>query len=265
MKMKMKSQFVRGLAIGVGVVALLGACSSSGSGSDLGDGIDVPDVDVEVPDVEVPDVEVPDVDVPDVEVPDVEVPAPEPDAPAPESSPVELPDLADGSDDGLTTEEVVLLVLLGLAAVALVMGVVSMATNHSDKKKSEASLRRRQIGELEGLGRWILDQGSVEVLRASDAQQLEVAWQTMRPRSIDLETRCSSLASSIDDSEISDTLRHLATDVAALRGALETTVSLRLDPNAAANTPLIDEATRSAYQRREAVQLGLSRLSVMRG
>ena len=253
--MKRRTRLIRVLAIGVGTVALLGACTSDGS-----------------PAVSLPAPETPDEGAPPPETSPPE-PAPEPEPePAPEPAPEPEPapgttvasGEASGQDDGLTTEEWVVLILLGVAALALVMGVVSLTTNHSDKKKAAQSSQNRRIGELVGLGRWILDQGSVDVLRATEAQQLQTAWQTMRARSIDLETRSASLAGATDDPNLYEMVQRLAQNVAALRGSLETNVSLRLDSNAAANTALIDDTTRSVYQRRQDVQMDLNRLSTAR-
>jgi len=253
---KQRTPLIRALVIGVGAVALLAACSGDGSrldDVDLGGGVEAP-VDGGSSGDEV-----------QAEEPAPEPEAPASEAPAPEAPPVQLPDLqAPVDDDGLTTEEWVVLIIMGVAAFALIMVVVALATNHSDKKKAVQSSQNRRVGELVGLGHWILDQGSVEVLRATEAQQLQTAWLTMRARSIDLETRSASLARTTDDRDVSEMVLRLAAEVAGLRGSLETNVSLRLDPNAAANTTLIDDTTRSVYQRRQDVQMDLSRLAAVR-
>ena len=102
------------------------------------------------------------------------------------------------------------------------------------------------------------------MLRATEAHQLQAAWLTLRARSIDLETRGAALAGATDDREAREMIMQLATNVAGLRGALETNVSLRLDEHAAAQTALIDDTTRSVYQRRQDVHMDLTRLSAMR-
>lgn len=263
-----RNRLVRALAIGLGTIALLGACTSDGSRlDDLGGGGDAPAEggtggEEAQPGEPAPEPEAPEPE-PEPEAPEPETPAPEPEVPTPEPPAGELPEETP-DDDGLSTQEWVVLLIIGIAALALVMGVVSLATNHTEKKKIAQSSQNRRVGELVGLGRWILDQGSVEVLRATEARQLQTAWLTMRARSIDLETRSASLASTIDDPNVGDMILRLATGVAALRGSLDTNVSLRLDPNATANTVLIDDTTRSVYQRRQDVQLDLSRLAAAR-
>lgn len=249
-----RTRLPRVLAVVVGAIALLGACTSDGApleGVDPGD--------IEAPAPETPDPEAPE---PEPEAPEPEPEAPAPEAPAPEAPPANTDQPAD--DDGNTTEEWLILILLGVAALAIVMGIVALTTNHSEKKKAAQAAQQRRVGELVGLGRWIHDQGSVEVLRATEAHQLQAAWLTLRARSIDLETRGAALAGATDDREAREMIMQLATNVAGLRGALETNVSLRLDEHAAAQTALIDDTTRSVYQRRQDVHMDLTRLSAMR-
>jgi hypothetical protein len=250
-----RTRWIRAFVIGVGAVALLGACTSDGAPL-FPQATTVPDgVAPETPEPEAPAPE-PEPEAPAPEAPEPEQPAPEQPAPEPPAAESPVP-----SDDGMATGEWVVLIILGAGAFALIMGIVSLASKHSDKKRAQQSSLRRQIGEVVGLGNWIIDQGSVEVLRASEAHQLDTAWRSLLVRSIDLETRCASMSGMIDDREIGEMILRLATDAAALRVVLDTNVSLRLDPNAAANAVLIDETTRSVYQRRQEVQLGLSRLS----
>lgn len=245
-----RTRWIRAFVIGVGAVALLGACTS--------DGAPLFPQDTTVPDEVAPEASEPEAPAPEPEAPEPEQPAPEQPAPEPPAAESPVP-----SDDGSTIGEWIVLIILGVGAFALIMGIVSLSTKHSNNKRAQQSSLRRQIGEVVGLGRWIIDQGSIEVLRASEAHQLDTAWRSLRAGLIDLETRCASMAGLIDDREIGEMILRLAADAAALRGVLDTNVSLRQDPNAATNTVLIDDTTRSLYQRRQEVELDLSRLSAV--
>ncbi|MBT4985052.1 MAG: hypothetical protein HOH42_14755 [Ilumatobacter sp.] len=99
------------------------------------------------------------------------------------------------------------------------------------------------------------------MLRSTDVQQLELAWQTVRTRAVDLENRCQALANSAEHANLSDALRTLSISVASLRGALETSVRLRKDPNASEMEQLIAESTTTVSQRRQEVQSATDALS----
>ena len=109
--------------------------------------------------------------------------------------------------------------------------------------------------------RWLVDQGSLDVLRATDVQQLGMAWNSVRPRAIDIENRCQVLASGADQTPQNDAVRNLGLTVAGLRGALETSVQLREDPNASQMQSLIDDNAQTVSQRRQDVQMEIGRAS----
>ncbi len=88
-----------------------------------------------------------------------------------------------------------------------------------------------------------------------------MAWNSVRSRAVDIENRCQSLASSGDQSQLTDTLGTLSLNVASLRGALETSVGLRKDPNASQMQPLIDDSAQTVYRRRQDVQMAMDTLS----
>ncbi len=115
------------------------------------------------------------------------------------------------------------------------------------------------------MSRWLADQGSVDVQRATDVQQLELAWQSVRSRAVDLENRCQALAGSAGNPNLSDALRTLSVSVAGLRGALETSVQLREDPKASEMQQLIAENTNTVSQRRQDVQSATDALSYATG
>ena len=243
----------RGVAVAIGAVVLLGACSSDGTGplegieatlpADGGEAAPAPDPEPEVPTEPAPE-------------PEPE-PAPEP---APEPEPAPAPE-APADDDGLTTEQWVALILLGLGGFAVIAGLISWASRRSSKQQAQQSANRQSSGEIIGLSRWLVDQGSLDVLRATDLQQLGMAWNSVRPRAIDIENRCQVLAGGADQTPQNDAVRNLGLTVSSLRGALETSVQLREDPNASQMQPLIDDNAQTVSQRRQDVQLALDALS----
>ena len=242
----------RSCVLVVGSLALLGACSSDGTPPLEGGGITLP-ADGVGGGITLP------ADGVGGESAPAPAPAPEPE-PEPEQPPAQTPD--DGeSDGGLTSNQWFAIILIALAGFALIAGIVASASRRSDKQQAERSASRRSAGEIVGLSRWLADQGSIDVLRSTDVQQLELAWQTVRTRAVDLENRCQALANSAEHANLSDALRTLSISVASLRGALETSVRLRKDPNASEMEQLIAESTTTVSQRRQEVQSATDALS----
>lgn len=238
----------RSCVLVVGSLALLGACSSDGTPPLEGGGITLP-ADGVGGGITLPA---------DGAVGELE-PEPEP-APEPEQQPAQTPDEGE-SEGGLTGNQWFAIILIALAGFALIAGIVASASRRSDKQQVERSANRRSAGEIVGLSRWLADQGSIDVLRSTDVQQLELAWQTVRTRAVDLENRCQALANSAEHANLSDALRTLSISVASLRGALETSVRLRKDPNASEMEQLIAESTTTVSQRRQEVQSATDALS----
>ena len=239
----------RSCAVVVGSLVLLGACSSDGTSPLEGGGVTVPaDGGGAEP-------------APEPEPEPAPEPEPEPEpAPEPEQPPAEAPDEGE-SDSGLTSEQWFAIILIALAGFALIAGLVAYASRRSGKQQAEQSASRRSAGEIVGLSRWLADQGSIDVLRSTDVQQLELAWQTVRTRAVDLENRCQALANSAEHANLSEALRTLSINVAGLRGALETSVQLRKDPKASEMEQLIAESTNTVSQRRQEVQSATNALS----
>ena len=213
------------VALALGALALLGACTDEEGN----------------PVVTLPE---------DVELPDVTLPAPEepaPEEPAPEQPAPEEP----ADDEGLTTEEWVLLGILGVLVIAVIIGATSAATRHSAKKGAARAGLNGRLSTITGTSRWVLDQASVETLRISDPAQLTTSWAGTRTRIIDLESDITVLMGSTGDSGLDQSLSMLGQNVAGLRGSLDTLVSLRTSDAAAGQQALIDDAARTVQERRQ--------------
>ena len=144
------------------------------------------------------------------------------------------PSEEDGDDsEDMSDGEWVLIVVLGVVAIVLIIAATHASASHSRRKEEERSALDSRVGEIAGHARWLHDQGSVEVLRLTDPQQLGLAWRGTRQHTIDLESSIAALSTQTGDERINQSLRHLGHSVAALRGALDTNVALRLDPAAA--------------------------------
>ncbi len=162
----------------------------------------------------------------------------------------------DGGDGGsdLTNEDWILLGVVGVLAIGLIMGVTSVASRHSETKAAAKADLNSRLGEIVGSARWVHDQGSIEILRQTDTRQLASSWNGVRERIVDLEARISVLASETGDRRLEQALTRLGQTAAGLRGALESSVSLRLGADAPEQTDLIQDARTTVDERRR--QLG---------
>ena len=240
---------LRWLAIGLGALALLlSACSDEAKeqigeaieGVETGPGRDTAGGSVP------PATDPPATDPPATDPPSTEA-APATDPPATEPAPGgEQP----ATDDRISTEDWILLGILGIAAFALIVGVTSAAHRHSEKKAAALAEQNRSIGEIVGVARWIHDQGSLEVLRLTDPGQLERAWNDVRGRMVDLEAEVATERASTDDAHLDRSLDQLGQSVAGLRGALSSSVGLRTGAGAGSQTQLIQDAAQTARERR---------------
>ena len=142
-------------AIALGLFALLGACTSDG---------------VELPIETSTTSEQP----PETEPPTTEPPATQP----PETAP---PAEGGTTEEGLSTEDWVLIGLLGVAILAIILAATSGATNRKQANDAARAQLNGRLNEIVGSSRWINDQGSIEVLRVNDAAQLQASWSSVRP------------------------------------------------------------------------------------
>ncbi len=259
---------VRWLAIGLGASALLlSVCSDeakeqlgeaiegveTGSGGDTAGGSAPPATDP--PATDPPATDPPSTDPPSTEAP----PATDPPAVQPPSGGEQA-----AAEDGMSTEDWILLGILGVAAFALIVGVTSAAHSHSEKKAAALAEQNRSIGEIVGASRWIHDQGSLEVLRVTDPGQLERSWNDVRGRMVDLEAEIATKRAATDDAHLDRSLDQLGQAVAGLRGALNASVSLRTGADAGSQTQLIQDAAQTARERRSQLAAAIDPVAAAR-
>jgi hypothetical protein len=180
-----------------------------------------------------------------------EEPAPAPEPP-PETAPPETapePAPAPEGDDEFSDEDWVLIIALGVIALLVIIGATSMATHRSEKKNAAMTALDRRVRDIGGGGRWLHDQGSMDVLRTTNADEIRITWAGVRGSTIDLEGQIAALRSGIDDVGLDNALAELGVRVAGLRGSLESYVSLRTDP-VAPSAALVENATQNVLDRR---------------
>lgn len=183
--------------------------------------------------------------------------APAPEQPAPEQPAPEQP-----AEDEFSDEDWILLIVLGVLALIVIIGATAAATNHSEKKEAARAALDRRTREISGGARWLHDQGSMEILRLTDPQQIRSAWAGVRGSTIDLESQITALRAGIDDPALDGSLAELGVGVAGLRGALESYVSLRLDP--ASSPALVENATQTVQDRRRQLDASMQTVAMRR-
>jgi hypothetical protein len=186
-------------------------------------------------------------------------PPPEATEPAPpeETAPAP-PENGTETDEGLSSEDWLIIALIGVAGLAIIFGATALATNRSGSKQAARASLARRLGEISGRARWVHDQGSIDVLRVSDPDQLRSLWNDVRVGMVDLEGTIAALAPSVGDAGLIQSLSYLGQSIAGLRGALESNVALRLDPGAAGQAELLEQSNRAVFERRQQVQAVLT-------
>ncbi len=160
------------------------------------------------------------------------------DTPQPEPTP-ETP----SSDPVFSTEEWVLLILLGVGVVAIIIGATSAATSRAEANASRRQELGRRLREITSGCRWISGRAATDVLVATTADQLRLSWGTARAHMVDLEGKIAVVAGATGDRSLDSSLSTLGESLAGLRGALESNVALRLRPDAMEQGAAIQAST----------------------
>ena len=153
----------------------------------------------------------------------------------------------------MTTQEWVLWILIGIAVVAIIVGISRAAPGRSRKQGRQRSRLRQDLNDITGGCRWAVDQGSMSVLQASSRSEAHGTWNSVRSQIYDLEGRIAQLCGGTGDARLDDSLSALGQSVAALRGALESYVAtMSID-----QTDLVDGARQTVMQCRLRIEAAL--------
>jgi hypothetical protein len=169
----------------------------------------------------------------------------------------------DGVEDGLSNEDWLVIIVLGLGAAAVLFGATSMASNRSRKKEAARASLNRDLDRVVGGTRWVHDQGSIDVLSTSNPEQLRSVWTTVRDRIVNLEGEAATLAAGVPNSNLERSLSYLTECLAGLRGALESNVSVRLD-SGAGRDDLVAASNQAAYDRRPQLMAAIEPIAAAR-
>ncbi|MGI9598233.1 MAG: hypothetical protein ACR2QK_18870 [Acidimicrobiales bacterium] len=183
--------------------------------------------------------------------PATEAPAqPEPTAPVGEAP-------AEGTTESdLSSSDWILLILLGIAAVALIAAAVSAAGRHSASKSARKNAVANRLGDIIGSARWIHDSGSMEVLLVQDPNQIQSAWAPVRTRMMDVESQISTLAANTRDGDLQRSLHGLGQAVTSLRSAEEGYVTT-MTRSRGAEQELLRSNHQSVIDRRRDLQMAI--------
>lgn len=229
---------------------MLAACS---------DNPDSPLSSVEGPGITLPETSNPDEPAPEPTTPEAppETTAPEP---PPETPATTVP--AEGEDQPLTTEEWVLVILLGLLILGAVAAIAAMLGRGS--KKGSTNSRQMRLDDINRMSRTVHDSSVPSVLHASDVAAIQSAWAATQHQLVDLESRVAALATDITDTEARRAVQEVANASVGVRGALESNVALRVGTDAANQTDLIENSSRTVMQRNDQLETALQRVLYMR-
>ena len=200
------------------------------------------------------------------EEPAPEEPAPEepaPEEPAPEEPAPEEPAPEDTEGEPLTTEEWVVVILLGILALAAVAGIAALLSRRP-KGQTDVASRQMRLDDITRSCRSAHDSSVLSILQTSDPAALRNGWTAAQHQLVDLETRISYLAAELSDATSARTLQELGTAVTAVRGALESNVGLRLDGSGTAQADVIEASNRTVLSRNDQLESALQRALYLR-
>jgi hypothetical protein len=203
--------------------------------------------------------------------PDTEEPAPEPapepsqpaltaPAPEPEPEPAPAPVAPTVDDEGLTGEEWALLIVIGVAVLAIVIGAASLASRRTRRRNQQRTTYQQRLDDITRGCRSIHDSAVLSILQTSNPVMLQSTFAAARNQLIDLEGRASTLAAELSDESARRSLHDLGLAVAGVRGALETNVGLRVDPEGPGQGELIDASNRTVLHRSDQLESALQQV-----
>ncbi|MCP3856451.1 MAG: hypothetical protein GY745_11620 [Actinomycetia bacterium] len=146
----------------------------------------------------------------------------------------------------------------------IIMVGTSLASRHSEQKASARRVRNRRLAEIVGTGRWIHDQGSVDLLRATSAEQLRMLWAGTRERIMESERAVAVMATEESDESLALSLDEAGRALVGLRGAAESYVSVKLSPPTESTGALLTAATQTLYERRQQLESALRPIEAAR-
>ncbi len=254
-------------------VVLIGASATvacSGDGTSPLTSLDVTLPEGSRPTVTAPPAEEPAPEEPAPEEPAPEEPAPEepaPEEPAPEEPAPEEPApeaSVPEDDEGLTTEEWTLLIVVGLVVLAIVIGAALLASRRTRRRDQQRTTHQRRLDDIVRECRSVHDSAVLSILQTSNPAMLQSTFAAARNQLIDLEGRATALATELPDESDRRQLNDLGMAVAGLRGALETNVGLRVEPNEPQQGELIDSSNRTVLHRSEQLESALQQVLYIR-
>jgi hypothetical protein len=191
--------------------------------------------------------------------PETEAPAPEPEQPAPEQPVQEQPTQA--TESGLSSSDWLLLILLGIAAVALIAAAIAAAGRYWASKLARKNAVATRLGDIIGTCRWIHDSASMEVLLIHDPAQIQAVWAPVRTRMMDVESQISTLAANTHDGNLQRSLHALGQSVTSLRSAEEGFVTT-MSRSGGTEQELLRSNNQAVIDRRRDLQMAIDPVAV---
>lgn len=198
--------------------------------------------------------------VPDESVPR-ETPAPT-EAPEPQPTTAPVTEQPAGQGDGMSSSDWLLLILLGVAAVALIATAISAAGRYSASKLARKSAISTRIGDIVGASRWIHDSGSMEVLLVQNPSQVQLAWAPVRTRMMDIESQVSTLAATIDDDDLEQALHDLGQALTGLRSVQEAYVGVKTRSVGYEGDQLLQSSYQTVIDSRRGLQMAIDPVAI---
>ncbi|MGI9614468.1 MAG: hypothetical protein ACR2QO_16275 [Acidimicrobiales bacterium] len=208
-----------------------------------------PDGGEQPPETDPPETEPPTTETPTTAAPTTQ-PAPEATTSPTTGGPEEEP--------ALSTSDWLILAAIALAAIAIFVVANNGANRRAGAKATAQSQLQTQLSDVVGGSRWVHDSGSIEVLLATDPNQVQTGWNEVRRRMVNVESQIATLAVGTGDPALDQNLRYLGQCVADLRGAEEGYVAAKVrSDGSASHDQLVRSSNDTVMARRQQLQAAI--------
>jgi hypothetical protein len=152
------------------------------------------------------------------------------------------------TDDGLTSEEWVAVVVVAIVVMAVIAGLGAVLSGRSRNRRQQQSQTQHRRDQIVGGCRWAHDQAALTVLSTNDPAMLRSTWSTVERQLLELESNIAAEAHT--DGGVDADLATAGRAVSALRGALAADVAARSGSGTPAPAPDIVAQTRQTVLAR---------------
>lgn len=171
-------------------------------------------------------------------------------------------DLDEGAEDGLTTEQWVLIVIIAVVVIAVIAGGAALMSGRSNDHRQQQARTQQRRDQIVGGCRWAHDQAALTVLSTNDPAMLRSTWTTIERQLLDLESSIAT-AQAEADGGVDPDVAAAGRAVAAVRSALAADVTVRSSSSSPA-AEMVAQSRQTVLDRNRDLEAATARLDAAR-